>query len=126
MKIVLISIFTIFGASFAASAQGTAKAQNISPQINVQPEFRATPIWYWQSPEKKCVPVPSYDVVSRIAPERVRQENIQGQSKSCEIRLEPRQVEAVLECNGQLLSKFYLKKELCQTHLKTVAASKRP
>lgn len=95
-----------------------------APPVYVQPEFRETPIWYWQSPEKKCVPVPSVDMVSRIAPRRVRQEHWKGDQNRCEIRVDARQILAELQCNGKVLERYYAKEHMCLEHLGTREASR--
>lgn len=105
--------------SFGASAGGA-----IAP-IRVQPEFRQTPMWYWQSPEKKCVGVPAYDVISRIAPARIREAHFSEAKPRCEIKLDTRQIVAALSCEGQLLTEYFSNEHLCKEKLGIKEASLR-
>ncbi len=95
-----------------------------SQLVDVQHEFRAEPTWYWKSPKGKCVPVPAYDIISRIAPKRIREAKILSNELPCHIKLGDRRIEANLICNGKVLEKYYSKEILCKESFRPVASTK--
>ena len=119
MKFILsvIASFLSCHSSFATSEVSAA------PPIHVPPEFRQIPLWYWQNPERKCVPVPSEDIVTRIAPDRLRQEKAITQKSDCALKVDSRRIKAELMCDQNMLTVYYSKESLCKEAIGTKQAS---
>lgn len=100
-------LLMILGVGFAA------------PSITyIEPEFRAEPMWYWPNPStKKCVGMPTFDIISRTGPKAIRAKNI-DKDVECGIDLDGRLIEARLQCGKELIGIYYSKESLCKESLK--------
>jgi hypothetical protein len=49
----------------------------------VHPKFKTVLRWYWLEPGGKCVPVPFYDIISKVAPERIEKSNMPTEKLNC-------------------------------------------
>lgn len=113
----------VFGLFFFFLLNQSLAAETNFNRIEVDPEFRTIPLWYWQSTNSKCVPVPTYDVILRIGPQAIREEGFSAKTE-CELKAMPRRLEAVLQCDGKVIEVYYSKEKMCQDHLKSVASNR--
>lgn len=114
---------TILSILFLSTFQSQAQTES-APRIDVQREFRANPIWYWKQSESSCVPVPSYDVIGRVGPQKIRNTKGLSDAKDCAITLKERQLIAVLSCDNKIVEQFYAKESLCSQVEGNVAKAK--
>lgn len=96
-----------------------------APRIDVPQEFRANPMWYWKETGSTCVAVPSYEIISRVAPMEIRKTKSVAKAQDCAIVLKERRLVAILSCDNQFVEKFYSKESLCSDTLGEVVQNRK-
>lgn len=92
--------------------------------VNIQPEFRQTPIWFWHGPALTCVPAPSHDIAARIAPRTIRERKIAKADLPCTIKVDELRLKAFLVCDERVIETYYSREVMCKEETKPPSTAK--